>query len=325
MENYKVSMVVTSKETEKRPQMVVLETPNNPLRMEDLLRTRKTYRLFLDKPVEEEKKGRILEMFESSQVEIETNYGKLHRFWGYKVVEKKEDRERIFNEAVFSRAASAVKSRAFDEMLNAPMHVIVYLKTNQIEKEFKEDSERKSVFWKAVDDSSVSSSASALIAHELGLAGWWIGHMREGKLAEVAGLPKGSQPIILMVFGYPRTDEKESRILSEAGRTFGKGARPEQIYFEEEFGKVFSRVGEMSIEKKLLIRFNDIPMFQRGIEKQIEVISEKASENEREKMDRIRMDISKLITEDRSGLNEKVNEQLKELFVIVNEVRKRAT
>jgi hypothetical protein len=149
--------------------------------------------------------------------------------------------------------------------------------------------------------------------------------MKETKLSEIAGLPGGSLPIILMVFGYPRTDEKESRILSEAGRSFPRGALPEQIYFEEKFGRVFSHVGKLDIEKKLLIRFHEIPMFQRGIEKQLAELSVKANDGEKREMDRIKGEIFKLIDEDKPGLNEKVNEQLQELYAIVKEVRERKT
>jgi len=316
-------MAVTIKEAEGKPQMVVIETPNNPIRMEDLLRTRKTYRLFLDKPIGEREKRELMKIFDSPSG-IETGYGNLHRFWGYKLVEDRETRKRIFEEAVYSRAASAVKTKAFDEMLNAPLHIVVYIKINKIEEEYKDDTTRKSVFWQAVHDSSALSGIAANLAHEFGLSEWWIGHQNAKKLSEVLDLPEGLLPTHTLVFGYPRTDEKEGRILREAGKSFPRGAPKEMVYFEERFGNVFSRVGKLDIEKRMLIRFDEIPMFKNGVEKQIEMISEKTTESESIEIRKIKDSIFKLIDEDKPGLNEKVNTLLRDLFIIVKEVRERS-
>jgi len=144
----------------------------------DAIKTRKSVRSYLDKPVEDEKLKNILEggrLAPSASNRQE---------WRYVIVRDRETRERI---------AEAANRQSF--VGEAPVIIVACAET---------DDHIMSCGQPCYPiDVAISLDHMALVATELSLGTCWIGAFNEKKVKEILGIPEHIRVVALMPLGYP--------------------------------------------------------------------------------------------------------------------------
>jgi len=144
----------------------------------DAIKTRKSVRSYLDKPVEDEKLKTILEggrLAPSASNRQE---------WRYVIVRDRETRERI---------AEAANRQSF--VGEAPVIIVACAET---------DDHIMSCGQPCYPiDVAISLDHMALVATELSLGTCWIGAFNEKKVKEILGIPEHIRVVALMPLGYP--------------------------------------------------------------------------------------------------------------------------
>ena len=156
----------------------------------DAIKTRKSVRSYLDKPVEDEKLKNILEggrLAPSASNRQE---------WRYVIVRDRETRERI---------AEAANRQSF--VGEAPVIIVACAET---------DDHIMSCGQPCYPiDVAISLDHMALVATELSLGTCWIGAFNEKKVKEILGIPEHIRVVALMPLGYPSNPSpiKKNRLL----------------------------------------------------------------------------------------------------------------
>jgi len=144
----------------------------------DAIKTRKSVRSYLDKPVEDEKLQTILEggrLAPSASNRQE---------WRYVIVRDRETREKI---------AEAANRQSF--VGEAPVIIVACAET---------DGHIMSCGQPCYPiDVAISLDHMTLVAAELGLGTCWIGAFNEKKVKEILGIPEHIRAVALMPLGYP--------------------------------------------------------------------------------------------------------------------------
>jgi nitroreductase len=144
----------------------------------EAIRTRKSVRKFLDKPVEREK---LLEVLEAGRLAPSASN---RQEWRYVVVTDKRMRERL---------AEAANNQSF--VGQAPVVIVCCAETNQHRMACGE------LCYPI--DCAISMDHMTLRATELGLGTCWIGAVSAAKVRELLGIPDAMPLIDLLPLGYP--------------------------------------------------------------------------------------------------------------------------
>jgi nitroreductase len=148
------------------------------MNVSDAIRTRKSVRKFLDKPVEKEK---LLEVLEAGRLAPSASN---RQEWRYVVVTDKGMREKL---------AEAASNQSF--VGQAPVVIVCLAETDQHRMACGE------VCYPV--DCAISMDHMTLRATELGLGTCWIGAVSAPKVRELLGIPSAMPLIDLLPLGYP--------------------------------------------------------------------------------------------------------------------------
>jgi nitroreductase len=163
----------------------------------EAIRTRRSIRRFLDKPVEEEKIQAILEA-----VRMSPSWANL-QCWRFVVVKDKAAREKI-------------SELSYVETFFAPLGY----KTNPSKKGLAEapvvivacaDPERSGVIWSQhyyMTDLGIAAQSLMLSAHGLGLGTVFVGVFDEIKVRELLVIPENIRVVGIFPLGYPKDEKK---------------------------------------------------------------------------------------------------------------------
>ncbi len=144
----------------------------------DAIKTRKSIRKFLDKPVEEEKLKKILEAARLAPS------AKNRQEWRFVIVRDKETRKKI---------AEAAGGQDF--VGQAPVVIVACAET---------DGHLMTCGQACYPiDVAITLDHITLMAVELGLGTCWIGKFYVDKVKEILGIPDDIQVVELMPLGYP--------------------------------------------------------------------------------------------------------------------------
>lgn len=148
------------------------------MNVEDAIKTRKSTRKYLDKPVEEEKLKLVLEA--GRLAPSASN----RQEWRFVVVRDRETRKKL---------AAAAGNQAF--LGQAPVVIAACAET---------DGHIMTCGQPCYTiDLAITLDHITLRAVELGLGTCWIGHFDEGQVKEILGIPDEIRVVELMPMGYP--------------------------------------------------------------------------------------------------------------------------
>jgi len=175
-------------------------TANGRAMMEvfEAIRTRRSVRRFLDKPVEEDKLQKILDA-----VRMAPSWAN-RQCWRFVVVKDAAMREKIselsYVESFFAplgyKANPSKKGVA-----EAPVVIVACA-----------DPEQSGVIWSQyyyLTDIGIASQNLMLAAHALGLGSVFVGVFDEEKLKELLSIPPNIRVVGVFPVGYPREEKKE--------------------------------------------------------------------------------------------------------------------
>jgi len=148
----------------------------------EAIRTRRSIRRYLDKPVEEEKLSRVLEAARLSPSAAN------NQPWRFIVVTDPKVKERL---------RSAYNREWF---ISAP--VIIVGCALPREAWVRRDGEE---YWKV--DLAIAMQSLVLEAWELGLGTCWIGAFREDEVKRALGIPDEARVVAMTPLGYPDEDK----------------------------------------------------------------------------------------------------------------------
>lgn len=151
--------------------------------------TRRSVRKFSDAPVEWEKVGILVEAAAHAP-----SSGNLQN-WKFVVVTDKNKRAEI--------AESALQQRW---IAKAPVHIVVCAEPEKVEQFYGIRGER----LYSIQNCGAAIENLLLAAHELGLAGCWVGAFEEEMLKRVLGIPDNIRPQAIVPIGYPDEKPKET-------------------------------------------------------------------------------------------------------------------
>jgi nitroreductase len=142
---------------------------------------RRSMRKFAERPVEEEKLQTILVTANKAP-----SAGNLQAYEIY-VVRKLEQRQ-------------ALVKAALDQEFLAQAPVVLIFCSNPIRSEVKY-AERGATLY-SIQDATIACTYSQLAAKALGLDTVWVGAFDESMVSEIAHLPPGLRPVIMLPIGY---------------------------------------------------------------------------------------------------------------------------
>lgn len=156
---------------------------NNYMQFFEVIKNRHSVRSFLDKPVEEEKIRKILEIINSAP-----SAGNLQ---SYKVIliKNKKVRDKLTETSLLGQ----------DFIGQAPV-VLVFLA--DLETSASRYRERGQNLY-CLQDATIACAYAQLAASDLGLGSCWIGAFNEEKLKKVLGIEKKYKPVAILPIGYP--------------------------------------------------------------------------------------------------------------------------
>lgn len=164
----------------------------------EAIRTRRSIRRFIDKPVEEEKLQALLEMMRMSP-----SWANL-QCWRFIVVKDSAVREKIseltYVESFFAplgyKANPAKKGIA-----EAPVVIVACA-----------DPSKSGVLWEQhyyLTDIGIAAQNLMLTAHDLGLGTVFVGVFDEEKIRSLLGVPLNIRVVGIFPVGYPRDEKKD--------------------------------------------------------------------------------------------------------------------
>ncbi len=148
----------------------------------DVVRTRRSIRLYQDRPVEEEKLQAVLEAANAAP-----SAGNLQAYEIY-LLKSQTARMRLAN-----------STRQKEIFSNVPV-VLVFCANP--ERSVARYSERGRSLY-AVQDATIACTHAMLAATALGLATVWMGAFQEEAVSEELNLPESLRPVALLPLGYP--------------------------------------------------------------------------------------------------------------------------
>ena len=143
----------------------------------EAVRTRRSIRKYLDKPVETEK---LMKILEAARLSPSANN---NQPWHFIAVTDKTIRNSLFS--AYQR----------DWFVNAP--VIIVACATPLKGWSRQDGED---YWKV--DVAIAMQTMVLVAHELGLGTCWIAAFKEDKVKEALGIPREVHVISMTPLGY---------------------------------------------------------------------------------------------------------------------------
>ncbi len=171
--------------------------------LEAILR-RRSIRRYQDRPVEEEKIGRILlaAVHAPSAGDV--------RCWRFIVVRNRDKKEAIYRAALRQ-----------PQVLQAPVLVVVAADLEAIRRAYG----RRGVNLYSIQDAAAATENMLIAATSLGLGTCWIGAFSEGEVSKIVGLPPQVRPLAIVTIGYPAETPTK------------KVVRPEDHCFSEVYGR----------------------------------------------------------------------------------------
>jgi nitroreductase len=146
-----------------------------------IVEDRRSMRKYSDKPVEEEKLHKILEIANKAP-----SAGNLQGYEIY-VVRKLEQRQ-------------ALVKAAWDQDFLAEAPVVLIFCSNPSRSETKYGDRGATLY--SVQDATIACTYSQLAAKAQGLDSVWVGAFDEAAVSEVARLPSHLRPVVLLPIGY---------------------------------------------------------------------------------------------------------------------------
>jgi len=221
------------------------------------IKTRKSFRSFLDKPIEARKLDKILEAgyFAPSA-------GGIH--WiNVILIQKKEAIKKILDcngEYVTSKRITTILKEKPEYLHNAAAIIVVSADLDKYRNEYADliEGNGSSKWYNlpigelfSVNDADLAALSMILQAHALGIGVCWIGHIKEKRIKELLKLEGEIMPICLLLMGYPdaKGESEIRRILKERRKAFPEPPPPNRIFFEDEYGKEPKRI--KNIEKQI--------------------------------------------------------------------------
>ena len=147
----------------------------------EIVKRRRSIRLFTDRPVEEVKIEQILETALAAP-----SAGNLQAYKIY-VVKSAED-----------RAALATAARGQDSVRTAPVVLVFCTDAAQAATQYGERGER----LYTLQDATIACTFAMLAIEALGLATVWVGAFREEAVWKALGSPAGLSPVAMLPIGY---------------------------------------------------------------------------------------------------------------------------
>jgi len=148
----------------------------------EVIRTRRSIRVFEDRPVEEEKLQAILEAANAAP-----SAGNLQAYEIYLVK----------SQTARARLASTLPPMEFFSIVP----VILVFCANPERSVIRYSNRGRSLY--AVQDATIACTHAMLAATALGLAGVWVGAFQEKSVSEALNLPSSVRPVALLPIGYP--------------------------------------------------------------------------------------------------------------------------
>ena len=148
----------------------------------EAIRTRRSIRRYLDKPVEKEKLAKVLEAARLSPSAV--NF----QPWSFIVVTGKEQKEKLW------------QSYGSDWFISAPVIIVACANLDQAWKKF--DGEE---YWKV--DLSIAIQDLILAAWEQGFGTCWVGAFHEEEAKQALGIPGNVRIVAMTPLGYPAEEK----------------------------------------------------------------------------------------------------------------------
>ena len=157
----------------------------------EVIRTRRSIRVFEDRPVEEEKIGAILEAANAAP-----SAGNLQ---AYEIFLVKDPIAR-------GRLASTLPRMEFFSAV--PLVLVFCANPDRAAARYAE----RGIKLYALQDATIACTHAMLAATAVGLASVWVGAFREREVSGALNLPEALEPVALLPIGYPlETVEPRSR------------------------------------------------------------------------------------------------------------------
>jgi len=208
------------------------------------IRSRKSVRSFLDKPIEEDKLNMILEA-----AYFAPSAGGLH--WiSVILITNRETIRRILDSkghyVTSQRIRTILKARP-EYLHNAPAIIVVSADMEKYRTKYDDliEGNGRSKWYKlrlgelfSVNDADLAALSMVMQAHALGIGVCWIGHIKEKRIKNLLKMEGDILPVCLLAMGYPdRFGEMNiRRILKERRKDFPKPPSPRKIFFGETYG-----------------------------------------------------------------------------------------
>jgi nitroreductase len=148
----------------------------------EAIRTRRSIRSYLNKPVEKEKLLKVLEAARLSPSAVNSQP------WSFIVVTKKKQKEKL--RQVYDR----------DWFISAPVIIVACALLEQAWKRF--DGEE---YWKV--DVAIAMQDLVLAAWEQGLGTCWVGAFHEEEARQALGIPGNVRVVAMTPLGYPAEEK----------------------------------------------------------------------------------------------------------------------
>lgn len=153
------------------------------MEFEDVMKGRRSVRKFKDKPVEEEKLKKIVDMIKY----VPTAHN-LQDYFVY-IIKNQEVKETV---------AAAALSQGF--IAQAPLVFVVCGEPG------KEGTKRGELY--SLQGSAMVAYSICLEAYDQSLGSAWVGLFKEDEVRKVVGIPKKYNPVAIIPVGYPAEDPK---------------------------------------------------------------------------------------------------------------------
>ena len=148
----------------------------------EAIRTRRSIRKYLDRPVEWDKVVSVLEA-----AKFAPNAGNLSNF-KFIAVREEEQRKKI---------ADACLQQQW--MAKAPVHIAIISEPEKSKRFYGIRGER----FYTIQDCAAAAENMLLVAHSLGLGACWVGAFQEDKVRDILSLPEQIMVHTIITLGYP--------------------------------------------------------------------------------------------------------------------------
>ena len=150
--------------------------------LEKIIKTRRSIRKYVDKPIEDWKILKILEagIWAPSAGNVQP--------WRFYVIKNPEIKHKLF-QASYNQP----------QVLEANVLIVVCV---DLEEEYKHYGNRGIELY-CIQDSAAAIQNMLLMAHYLGIGSCWIGAFDEEFVKTILNLPKNYRPVAIITLGYP--------------------------------------------------------------------------------------------------------------------------